>query len=223
MAKMNKKLPLSESRKFILSDETPFAIREAYRKASTGLAFSLAENKPKTVVVTSCSPSEGKSTSCLNIAISMAETGASVLLIDCDLRKPVQDSLLRLGNDVGLSSVIGGLVHDVSDVINRNVRPNLDVLTSGPVPPNPAELIAGARMDSLLKFVGRQYDYVFIDTPPANVVTDAFLMNARIAGIVVVVREGRTKHYDIRECLRKAEMANAHVLGFVKAYCSVRK
>ena len=223
MAKMNKKLPLSESRKFILSDETPFSIREAYRKAGTGLAFSLAENKPKTVVITSCSPSEGKSTSCLNIAISMAETGASVLLIDCDLRKPVQDSLLCLGNDVGLSSVIGGLVHDVSDVINRNVRPNLDVLTSGPVPPNPAELIAGARMDSLLKLVGSQYDYVFIDTPPANVVTDAFLMNARIAGIVFVVREGRTKHYDIRECLRKAGMANAHVLGFVKAYCSVRK
>ena len=220
MVKKNDRLPLSKSRRFILSDETPFAIREAYKTARTNLVFSLAENEQKTVVITSCSPSEGKSTNCLNMAITMAETGASVLLIDCDMRKPVQNSLLRLDNKVGLSSVLGGLVHDVSKVINRNVRINLDVLTSGPIPPNPAELISGSKMDELLRLVGSHYDYVFIDTPPANVVTDAFLMNTRTAGIIFVVKEGHTKHEDIRECLQKAKMTNARVLGFIKANCS---
>ncbi|MBQ9482710.1 MAG: CpsD/CapB family tyrosine-protein kinase [Ruminiclostridium sp.] len=222
MAKKSDRLPISKSRKFILSDETPFAIREAYKTARTNLVFSLAENEQKTIVITSCSPSEGKSTNCLNMAITMAETGASVLVIDCDMRKPVQHSLLRLDNKVGLSSVLGGIVRDVSKVINRNVRINLDVLTSGPIPPNPAELISGSKMDELLQLVGEHYDYVFIDTPPANVVTDAFLMNTKTAGIVFVVKEGHTRHEDIRECLTKAKMTNARVLGFIKANCAAK-
>lgn len=219
MSKRNERLPISKSRKFILSDETEFAIREAYKAARTNLLFSLAANEKKIVVFSSCSPSEGKSTNCLNMAITMAETGSNVLLIDSDLRKPVQHSLLRLDNKIGLSSVLGGIIHDVSKCIDRNVRSHLDILTSGPIPPNPAELISGDKMGELLKLTGEHYDYVFIDTPPANVVTDAFLLNGRTAGIIFVIKEGHTTHEDIREVLSKAKMTDGRVLGFIKANC----
>lgn len=222
MARKSDRLPISQSRKFILSDDTQFAIREAYKAARTNLVFSLAENEKKIVVITSCSPSEGKSTNCLNMAITTAETGTDVLLIDCDMRKPVQHQLLRLDNKTGLSSVLGGIVRDVSKVVDRNVRSHLDVLTAGPIPPNPAELLSGSKMDQLLELVGDHYDYVFIDTPPINVVTDALLLNNRTAGIIFVVKEGHTRHEDIREALEKSRMTNGRVLGFIKANCSGR-
>lgn len=220
MAKKSDRLPISKSRKFILSDDTQFAIKEAYKAARTNLVFALAESERKIVIMTSCSPSEGKSTNCLNMAITVAESGADVLLIDSDMRKPVQHSLLRLDNKTGLSSVLGGIVRDVSKVINRNVRSHLDVLTAGPIPPNPAELISGSKMDQLLELVGEHYDYVFIDTPPINVVTDALLYNNRVAGIIFVVKEGHTRHEEIRESLEKTKMTNGKVLGFIKASCS---
>ena len=218
--KKSDRLPISMSRKFILTDDTQFAIKEAYKTARTNLVFALAASEKKLVVVTSCAPSEGKSTNCLNMAITMAETGASVLLIDSDMRKPVQHSLLRLDNKVGLSSVLGGIVRDISKAINRNVRTHLDVLTSGPIPPNPAELIQGTIMDQLLELASKHYDYVFIDTPPATVVTDALLYNSRTAGIVFVVKEGHTTHAEINEALEKVKLSNGKVLGFLKVNCS---
>ncbi|MBR5089132.1 MAG: CpsD/CapB family tyrosine-protein kinase [Ruminiclostridium sp.] len=222
MARKSDRLPISQSRKFILSDDTQFAIKEAYKAARTNLVFSLAEDERKVVVITSCSPSEGKSTNCLNMAITTAETGAEVLLIDADMRKPVQHSLLRLDNKTGLSSVLGGIVRDVSKVINRNVRSHLDILTSGPIPPNPAELLQGSKMEQLLELVGDHYDYVFIDTPPINVVTDALLLNNRTAGIIFVVKEGHTRHEEIRESLEKTRMTNGRVLGFIKVNCAAK-
>ena len=152
----------------------------------------------------------------------MAETGASVLLIDGDMRKPVQHSLLRLDNKKGLSSILGGITSDVGKAIKKNVRENLDVLTSGPIPPNPAELLAGKRMAELLDIVGNHYDYVFIDTPPVTVVADAFLMNEIVAGIVFVIKEGSTTHVEINEALQKAKMMNAKVLGLVKVNCDIK-
>ena len=220
MSHRNERLPLSASRKFILSNDTPFAIREAYKTARTNLIFSLSASDNRIVVVTSCSPSEGKSTNCLNLAVTMAETGASVLLIDADMRKPVQHMLLRLDNKTGLSSVLGGIVHNVSKVIDRNVRLNLDVLTSGSIPPNPAELLSGAKMDQLLELAGSHYDYVFIDTPPANVVTDAYLLNGKTAGLIFVIKENSTTHAEIKEALEKVKLTNGKVLGFIKANCS---
>ena len=222
MPKMkSERLPISRSRKFIISDDTQFVIKEAYKTARTNLVFSLASSEKKIVVITSCSPTEGKSTNCLNMAITMAETGASVLVIDSDLRKPMMHSLLRLDNKVGLSSVLGGIVHDVSKAIQRSVRTHLDVLTAGPIPPNPAELISSSVMDQLLDLASKHYDYVFIDTPPATVVTDAFLYNGRAAGILLIVKEGNTTYGAINDALDKVRMTNGHVLGFLKVNCSV--
>ena len=208
-------------REFVLSNETPFAIKEAYKTARTNLIFSLASAERKIVIVTSCSPSEGKSTNCLNMAISMAETGASVLLIDSDMRKPVQHSLLLLENKTGLSTLLAGISDDVSEVIDKEVYPNLDVLTSGSIPPNPAELIQCERMDQLLDISSEKYDYIFVDTPPVNVVTDALLYSGRVGGIIFIVKENHTTHADINEALKKVAMTGAKILGFLKVGCSI--
>ncbi|MCR5165778.1 MAG: CpsD/CapB family tyrosine-protein kinase [Oscillospiraceae bacterium] len=207
-------------REFVLSETTPFAIKEAYKTARTNLVFSLASSDAKIVVVSSCAPSEGKSTNCLNLAIAMAETGASVLLIDSDLRKPVQHTMLLLENKTGLSTLLAGISDDFSEIVNKDVYPKLDVLTSGSIPPNPAELIQSARMDKLLENVGKHYDYIFIDTPPVNVVTDALLYSGRVSGIVFIVRENHTTHVEINEAMKKASMTNAKILGFLKVGCS---
>lgn len=220
MAKKIERLQMNVSRKFILSDDTQFVIKEAYKAARTNLTFALATYDPKIAVVTSCAPAEGKSTNCLNLAITMAEMGESVLLIDADMRKPVQHTLLRLDNGIGLSSILGGIVGDVSKVINRGVRQNLDILTSGPVPPNPAELLASSRMEKLLEIVGSHYNYIFIDTPPVTVVSDAFVMNEKTSGIIFVIKEGSTTHPEIEEALQRAKMTNGKILGFIKANCN---
>lgn len=220
MARKSDRLPINQSRKFIISKDTQFVITEAYKTARTNLIFSLAPCDSKITVVTSCLPTEGKSTNCMNLAITMAEMGASVLLIDADMRKPVAHSLLRLDNKVGLSSILGGIIADVSQAIEPDVRTNLDVLTAGPIPPNPAELLSSSRMEQLLDIVGKHYDYVFIDTPPVTVVSDAFLMNELTAGIVFVIKEGHTTHGAIAEALERVKMTNGKVLGFMKVNCN---
>ncbi len=223
MKRKNDRLPGVKPNGFILSENSSAALREAYRSARTNLDTLLEASRNKTVVFTSCSPSEGKSTSCLNMALTMAEAGTSVLLIDCDMRKPVQHSLLCIDNETGLSSVLGGKIPDPAAAIERNVRENLDVLTAGPVPPDPSELISGARMDDLLRLVGERYDYVLIDTPPVKAVTDAVLIGGKVSGIVFVVKEEHTRHEDIRDALDKVKMANGRVLGLLRAGCCKRK
>lgn len=220
MGKKNERLPISRSRKFIVNDDTQFVITEAYKTARTNLIFSLAPCKSKISVVTSCSPSEGKSTNCLNMAITMAQMGASVLIIDADMRKPVVHSLLSIDNKSGLSNILGGITEDVAQVITPKVRPSLDVLTSGPIPPNPAELLSSKKMEQLLALVGKHYDYVFIDTPPVTVVSDAFLMNEMTAGMIFVIKEDSTTHAAINEALERIRMTNGKVLGFIKTNCN---
>lgn len=213
-------LTIGRSRKFILSEETPFIITEAYKTARTNLVFSLASCKNKIVVVTSCLAAEGKSTNCLNLAITMAQMGASVLLIDADMRKPVQHLLMEIENKVGLSSFLGGITDDVRQAICANARPGLDVLTSGPIPPNPAELLSSRKMEQLLELVSKHYDYVFIDTPPVTVVSDAFLMNEHTAGMIFIIKEGYTTHTAVNMALEQIKMTNGKVLGFIKTNCN---
>ncbi len=219
LAKKQERLPLSRSKEFVLSENTRFVITEAYKTARTNLIFSLAPCKNKIAVVTSCSPAEGKSTNCLNLAITMAQMGASVLIIDADMRKPVLHALLDLENKTGLSTVLGGITDDVAKVIKPKVRPSLDVLTSGPIPPNPAELLSSKKMQLLLELVGKHYEYVFIDTPPVTVVSDAFLMNKNTAGMIFVIKENFTSHGAINDALERIKMTEGKVLGFIKTNC----
>lgn len=208
----------------LLSENTPFAITEAYNTARTNIMFaaSTSKSKRKIVAVTSSNPSEGKSTTCANIAISFANAGFKTLLVECDLRKPVMAKSFGVKPKNGLSSILGGFC-TVKDAICSEVMSNLDIITTGDIPPNPSELLASESMKIFLQASSDDYDYVFLDTPPVNVVTDSQLMNTEIAGLVFIVRESSTVHPDIQNALEKIRLANGKALGFVKTFCKPEK
>lgn len=197
-----------------LSADTPFQVTEAYKTLRTNLLFALAARKNKSVVISSSSPSEGKSSTCANLAITMAQTGAKVVLIDADLRKPTQYQIFKCNNSKGLTTILAGF-NDLDDVIKRDVEPKLDIITSGPAPPNPSELLGGERMALLLDKLGEHYDYIFIDTPPINVVTDAMVIAGNTAGVVMVARQGQTTHDDLTKAISSVEFSGTNILGLV--------
>lgn len=205
-----------------ISDSTPFAIVEAYNTARTNTMFAVSTGESKIIAVTSSNPSEGKSTTCANFAISFANAGFKVLLVECDLRKPTVAKNFAIKPQNGLSSILGGFC-SVSEAVNADVLPNLDIIAAGDIPPNPSELLGSQAMRTFLAASSEIYDYVFLDTPPVNVVTDSQLMNDVVAGIVFVVKEGHTTHPDIQSALDKVRLANGKVLGFVKTFGLVGK
>lgn len=206
----------SFSERFI-SESTPFAITEAYNTARTNTMFAVSTGSRKIIAVTSSNPSEGKSTTCANFAISFANAGFKVLLVECDMRKPTVAKNFNIKPKNGLSSVLGGFC-TVNDAISKDVMKGLDVIAAGDIPPNPSELLGSAAMKTFLIASAESYDYVFLDTPPVNVVTDSQLMNDVIAGIVFVVKEKSTTHPDIQSALEKIRLANGKILGFVKTF-----
>ncbi len=205
-----------------ISDDTPFAITEAYNTARTNTMFSVSTGAKKIIAVTSSNPSEGKSTTCANFAICFANAGFRVLLVECDLRKPTVAKNFDIKPKYGLSSVLGGFC-TVNDAINKNVMNNLDIIAAGDIPPNPSELLGSDAMKMFLEASAESYDYVFLDTPPVNVVTDSQLMNDIIAGIVFVVKENSTTHPDIQAALEKIRLANGKALGFIKTFGNAGK
>ncbi len=196
----------------VLSENSPFFVKEAYKALRTNLVFSLTESGGKIILFTSPGAAEGKSTNCLNTAITFAETGVKVCVVDCDLRKP---NLARLNNEKGnpgLSNVLVNL-NSLDEVIRKSKYPNLDCIYSGNIPPNPAELLVSGKMDKTLEELASKYDYVFIDTPPINVVTDTTLLVGRASGVLLVVRQGETTKEDLSDALQQLEFVKAKVLG----------
>lgn len=212
---------ISEARKLILSEDTKFVISEAYRSARTNIMFALSTSDSKVITVTSSNPSEAKTTTTVNLAISFAMTGARVLLIDADMRKSVIHKLFRLDRSTGLSSVLGGMC-TVAEAIHSNIRDNLDIIPAGPTPPNPAELLGSDNMRQLISVLDSHYDYIFIDSPPINVVSDAALLSPLSAGFIYVIRDGVTKYSDVNNGLAQLRLAQGKVLGFIKTVCRTK-
>lgn len=207
---------LKQNQAAILNDKTPFIIKEAYKTARTNIIFSVAgaaDVSCKTIALTSANPGEGKSTSTINLAITFALTGAKVLLIDGDLRKPRIHQYLGVVKTDGLSTILSNQ-KSFEEVVYRNLREGLDVLTSGSIPPNPAELLSSDAMGALLEKLKEQYDYIFFDTPPVTVVTDAAALSKYIDGMVLVVREGYTNHESIEHAINLLGIAEARIIGF---------
>ena len=198
-----------------ISENSKFAIVESYKSARTNIMFSLSADDKKAFAVTSYSKGEGKSTVSSNLAISFSKMEKRVLLIDCDLRRPNLHNIFKVKNEIGLSNIIGKM-GDFEDVVHRDVLPNLDILPSGTIPPNPSELICSTRFVEMIKRLTDQYDYIIFDTPPIGVVADALLLKDLIAGFVVVVRERSTTQGDVQNLLDTAKMADCKLLGFVK-------
>lgn len=205
-----------------ISDKSKFAIVESYKAARSNIMFSLSADDDKLFAVTSYSKGEGKSTVSANLSISFSKMEKRVLLIDCDLRRPNVHNIFKIENTAGLSNIIGKMV-DFEDVVHRNVLPNLDILPSGTIPPNPSELLCSSKFIDLIKRLNEEYDYIIFDTPPIGVVADALLLKDLLAGFVVVLRERSTTHGDVQNIIDSMKLADAKILGFIKVGCESNK
>lgn len=205
-----------------ISEKSKFAIVESYKSARSNIMFSLSAEDQKVFAVTSYAKGEGKSTVSANLAISFSKMERRVLLIDCDLRRPNLHNIFKVENTVGLSNVIGKMA-DFEDAVKHNVIPNLDIMPSGTIPPNPSELLCSPGFEKLVKGLIDEYDYIIFDTPPIGVVADALLLKDRVAGYVVVLRERSTTHGDIQKMLESIKLADTKILGFIKVGCTQNK
>lgn len=199
--------------KLITEHDKKSPVSEAYRTIRTNLRFAGADKPLKFIGVTSSIPFEGKSTTISNLAVVMAMDGKRVLLIDCDMRKPMIHRIFELPNRGVTNCIATGV--SVESVIRKEVSPNLDILTSGPVPPNPSEMIGSEKMTSLLKQAGESYDYVLIDLPPVLPVTDAAVMSAKIDGMILVIGSGDVTPEEGKRTKEQLEQAGAHMIGVI--------
>jgi len=189
-------------------------ISEQYRTLRTNLEFSSVDNPLKSILVTSSSPSEGKSMTTANLAVVYAQQGLKVLLIDADLRKPTVHYTFRLDNLRGLSNI---LVNEatIEDTAYSTGIGNLDVISSGPIPPNPSELLGSKRMEGLIREASNSYDLIIFDTPPVLAVTDAQILGNVVDGTILVVRSGQTEYELAIKAKEALEPAKAKLLGTV--------
>ena len=199
----------------IITDKTDFSLVEAYKTTRTNLTYSLmnTEEKCKKIIFTSSIPSEGKTVSCINTAIAFGMAGSKVLVIDADLRKPKVHVCLELNNEIGLTNYIVGM-EKLSDVI-QTTQYGIDTITAGHIPPNPSELLASPKMNELFIEVAEKYDYVFIDVPPATIVTDAVSLSKYVTGVVLVVRQNYTNKDYLDKAVSNLKFANANILGIL--------
>lgn len=199
----------------LLNSRSDFYLREAYKMLRTNVTFSLAGvDGSKVIAVSSSAQSEGKSITAANLALSFTQAGKRVILIDCDLRKPKIARLLSMSAEDGLVNAL----MDASK-LEESIVPyedtKLDVLLCGTIPPNPSELLSSERMKQLLALLRGQYDYIVLDTPPINVVTDAVVLRSVVDGYLFVVRANQSERGEILHALDQLDYAQAKVLGFV--------
>ncbi|MGH9903765.1 MAG: polysaccharide biosynthesis tyrosine autokinase, partial [Pyrinomonadaceae bacterium] len=190
-------------------------VAEAYRHLRTSLLLSSAGQPPKTILVTSSQPSEGKTTTAVNTAIMLAQTGAEVLLLDCDLRRPRIHANFGVPNTRGLTSYLSGEKDLGSLILSYDKLPNLKLMPAGPVPPNPAELLGSAEMRRLLNSLAEQYTHVVIDSPPAISFTDASILSTMVDGVILVVQAGRSSRAVARRAKQQLIDVGANIFGVV--------
>lgn len=199
----------------LATKNAPFQYVEAYKSLRTNLDFMAVDKKYKKIVVTSSIPGEGKSNVVINLACSLAETGKTVLIVDCDLRKSVMHKYLNLGRrTVGLTHVLSGAM-SLENAITMFTDLGIDVLAAGAVPPNPAELLGSSTMQTLVERFAEMYDYVLFDTPPVSVVTDAAVLGRFADGAVLVVRQKFVKIESALLAKKNLESTNVNIIGTI--------
>ena len=198
----------------LLDEDTPFAVREAFNQLRTNLMYTVTDqNRSPIFAITSADEGEGKSNVIANLAISFTQLGKKVLLIDGDLRCPSQYKLFALDRRAtGLSELISGIE---TDVIMKDIRPGLDLILSGRIPPNPSELITSARFAELLHAWTEEYDMIFVDLPPVGIVTDAVAICKQITGYIFTIRSGKDSSKTLQHALFSMEHVGAKIAGIV--------
>jgi len=206
---------LSSATAMITLDDRHSPMAEAYRHLRTSLLFSSAGKPPQTILVTSSQPSEGKTTTAINTAITLAQSDVDVVLIDCDLRRPRLHSYFEMDNTHGLTNYLSGERNTDSLIKSCKGLPRLKVITSGPIPPNPAELLSSDEMKNLLQFLRERYKHVIIDSPPAISFTDAAILSTLVDGVVLVAMAGKSSIHLMRRFKHRLGNIGARIYGVV--------
>jgi capsular exopolysaccharide synthesis family protein len=207
---MNEKLT-----ELITTTEPRSPISEAYRTLRTNLDFAGLDQVLKTLVVTSAGVGEGKSTTLANLAVVSAQAGRHVIVVDADLRRPRLHQVFGLSNETGLTTVIMDETALTSPPVQATGIEGLSILTSGPLPPNPTELVRSRRMEQVIAALAEQADQVFFDTPPVVAVTDAAVLATRVDGVLLVISAGKTRREYARTAVQRLEQINARLVGTV--------
>ncbi|NOT62448.1 MAG: polysaccharide biosynthesis tyrosine autokinase [Acidobacteria bacterium] len=211
-----------DQRTAVLPAEHLTSVVEAYRMLRTSVLLSTAGSPPKTILFTSGQPGDGKTTTAVNTGVSLAQLGSKVLLIDCDLRRPTLHRALRIAKQPGLSAYLSSDAKP-EDVILSTRVPNLSAITCGPVPPNPAELLASDRMRELLAWASQHYEHVILDSPPLLSVTDPVVLSTRVDGVILVVQAGRSTRDILRRARQELTHVGAKVFGVVLNNLDMRR
>lgn len=197
----------------VAQKKIPFAIAEAYKSIRTNLISLLDKENKKVFVISSPNASEGKSTTAINTAISLSQLNKKVLLVDVDAHRPSIHHKLKLDNSLGIMELIDGKT-ELDDTI-KHYNSSLDVITTGALPQNATEMFSAPQFDELLKLFRENYDYVILDAPPVNILSDALVIGQKVDGMVFIIRAGITTHENLRRALSSAEVLDIDILGVI--------
>jgi non-specific protein-tyrosine kinase len=190
-------------------------VAEAYRTLRTNLEFSNLDKSLRTILVTSAGAEEGKSTTLANLAVTLAQGGKQVILVDADLRRPTQHQIFGVRNTPGLSDMVRDDNLLANPPLQDTAVPSLKVLASGPLPPNPAEILGSTRLREILAALLERADIVLFDAPPVLAVTDAAVLSSRVDGVLLVVSAGKTKRENAKKAQAQLDKIKARVIGAV--------
>jgi capsular exopolysaccharide synthesis family protein len=196
-------------------------VSEAYHTLRTNLQFFETDRQIKTLLVTSAGPGEGKSTTVANLALTLVQTGKRVCIVDTDLRKPVQHKLFKRSNEFGLTSIFAG-VTEKRRLIAGTGFANLYLLPCGPIPPNPAELLASSKMVEAVRNLHKDFDHVLFDSPPVLLVSDALVLSTLVDGALLVIRAGEATIPTSQHALESLQSVNAKVVGSVLNHFDIK-
>jgi len=217
-----KDLNLKDGQSPVVSNAVPQNFAEAFREIRTSVMFSSADDGSRAVLVTSTQPSEGKSVVAANLAISLAQAGLRVLIVDADMRKPRLHDLMKVKQEPGLSSLLVGRAK-ASEVVLKTSTSNLWVMPAGPNPPNPAELLGSTRFADLLKTLGEHFDWVVIDSPPVMAVTDPSVVAFRTTGVIFVIGSEQVNRHKALTAVQKLTASKAKILGAILNRANVER
>ncbi|SJN37963.1 Tyrosine-protein kinase EpsD [Marinilactibacillus psychrotolerans 42ea] len=213
--KKKKDTNLNDRPGLVVLNRPTSVVSEQFRTIRTNIQFSMIDETLKTIVVTSAGPSSGKSTVAANLSATLASDDKRVLLVDADLRKPTVHKTFNIRNSDGLTKLLTDRMTKLEDVIYRTHTEGLYLLTSGAIPPNPAELLSSKRMGEVIKEMGNYFDMIIFDMPPVLAVTDAQVLSSKVDGVLFVIPKGEVSKDQVIKSKELLENVKANVLGAV--------